>query len=730
MSSTLMEENTPRRYTFGGFLFDTREKTLKKGSRQVSVTPKALEILIILVENAGNVISKEDLFQQVWAETFVEDANLTHHISRLRRALGESDENKFIETLPKRGYRFVQPVQEIDNALAAAADPPRRRMAVPLVALGVLAVLLGLYIAWGAFATRKETLLADSPKATDGPMSISRITNVGKVGGATISPDGKFVAYIQNYELGEGMLYVRQVETNTEAKLLAPDERLFGSISFSPDSSFVYYITYDKRDPGGALYRIPVLGGQPTRLLGNVKFMFSLSPDGKRVAFFRDDPEKELNSLIIAALDGSGEQNFLTRTYDEMIFGVCPAWSADGKLIAFGAAEISGENKDNSPRMNVFAVETETGVVQRLSKEALVDTGKMSWMPDGSGIVFIGKMAPVDNQIYFLSFPAGSLHRITRELSTYGNYGMGITKDGTTLVADLYERSSQLWAVDATGATDRSEQLTAGDNDGSRALTTLSDESIVYSARAGDDFDLWQMSDKNRKRQGRPLTADAFDESEVCSTPDDRFLVFASDRAGSRHIFRINTDGSGIKQLTFGDSFDDAPDCAPDGGSIVYASQANGRTLLRKISIDGGDTVPLSDFEANAPTFSPDGKMVACIRPSESVVKPATLAVIPSDGGPPLKMFPVVQFAWSYRAPRWSPGGDALIFSKTESSVGNLWKQNLSDGTLSRVTDFKSDTIFNYVFSRDGKRLIIARGKYVGDVVVIKNFIRAFESPH
>ncbi|MGI8639910.1 MAG: winged helix-turn-helix domain-containing protein [Pyrinomonadaceae bacterium] len=728
-------------YEFGKFRLDAERCVLFDGDNSVvDATPKALEILCVLVESGGRVISKEEIIRRVWADSFVEEANLSHHIFRLRKALGENEADKFIETVSKRGYRFVAEVREervqspeskvqshsesqtSDLKLQNSHSVFRNKTTLAILSLILLSALATVIFVWNKSGTTQENPIQNPKSKIQNPLTVARITNSGKVGAATISPDGKFVAYIQNYTLGEGMLYVRQVETNTEVKLLAPDDHIFGSISFSPDGAFIYYITYDKRDPDGTLYRIPVFGGQPTRLLGGVRYMFTLSPDGVRAAFFRDEPEQKQNNLIIAALDGSGERKLLTRRYDEMAFGVCPAWSADGKLIAFGAVENPTQNKDNSPQMNVFVVETENGAVKKLSNEALIDTGKMSWMPDGSGIALIGQQPRTGNQIYFLSYPAGDLRRITKELNTYGNYGMGVTKDGTTLVADLYESSSQLWAIEPNSATNRTEQLTTGVNDGSHGLAMLSNGSIVYSTRAGDDFDLWLMSEKSGKREGKPLTTDAFHETEICPTMDNRFLVFASDRAGNRHLFRMNADGSDVRQLTSGDSFDSAPDCSSDGNSIVYASLANGKTLLRRISIEGGDATQLIDFECVSPTFSPDGKMIACILPSDSTVKPATLVVISSDGGSPLKTFPVVQFSWNYHPPRWTRNGDALIFSKTENSVDNLWKQNLSGGMLQPITDFKSDTIFNYVFARDGKRLIIARGKFVGDVVAIKNF--------
>ncbi len=184
----------------------------------------------------------------------------------------------------------------------------------------------------------------------------------------------------------------------------------------------------------------------------------------------------------------------------------------------------------------------------------------------------------------------------------------------------------------------------------------------------------------------------------------------------------MNADGSGVKQLTFGESFNAVPDCSPDGNSVVYASTVNNQTMLWRISTDGGDAKRLTDFECVAPSVSPDGKMIACVIPIRSVVKTATLAVISADGGKPLKTFDVMPFSWNHTPPRWTPDGAALVFAKHEKKIGNVWKQNLSGGEPKQFTDFNSEVIFNHIYSRDGKHLILSRGGINANTVLLKNF--------
>ena len=103
-------------YHFGAFQMDTRERLLLRDGEPVPLPPKVYDTLLALVESSGHLIGKDELMKIVWPDTFVEDANLTVNISALRRALGEGGaEHQYIETIPRRGYRFVSPVTRVKN---------------------------------------------------------------------------------------------------------------------------------------------------------------------------------------------------------------------------------------------------------------------------------------------------------------------------------------------------------------------------------------------------------------------------------------------------------------------------------------------------------------------------------------------------------------------------------------------------------------------------------------
>src|SRR5688572_31521995 len=123
-------------FEFGPFRLDCAEHALSRDGRRLPLTPKVYDVLQLLVENAGYLVEKERLLQEVWPNTFVEEGALNRAISVLRKTLGETTSNRYIETVPKRGYRFVAGVRpgDSDGVSAIPERTPRARRHSALVA--------------------------------------------------------------------------------------------------------------------------------------------------------------------------------------------------------------------------------------------------------------------------------------------------------------------------------------------------------------------------------------------------------------------------------------------------------------------------------------------------------------------------------------------------------------------------------------------------------------------
>lgn len=209
----------------------------------------------------------------------------------------------------------------------------------------------------------------------------------------------------------------------------------------------------------------------------------------------------------------------------------------------------------------------------------------------------------------------------------------------------------------------------------------------------------------------------------MAATPDGSRLVFSSRREdGHLHLYRTNADGSGLIQLTRGETEDSSPDCSPDGASVVYTARVGGKPTLWRVSIEGGDPVQLTDYESITPRYSPDGSLISCELPGDERLIKGRLVLIKATGGAPLKTFDLVDYTSPNSNVRWTPDGRALVTVVTRKGVSNLWEQPISGGEPGQLTDFKSDIIYNYTFSQDGRRLIISRGHYGVDVLMIEEF--------
>ncbi len=722
-------------YEFGKFRLDAERCVLfDSDNTVVDVTPKALEILCVLVESGGRLVSKDELIKRVWAESFVEEANLSHHIFRLRRALGGGENEKFIETVSKRGYRFVALIEtgsrngrsdsDIKSTVVVEQQSPSRikryLKAASATAIS-LVILTGAYLGWNGMRPADDPRQSDSKFKGQSPMSLARVTNGGTVVASSISPDGRFVAYAEPREFGKGTIYLRQRDTNTEIQLLEDGDRNFGSTAFSADGTNIFYVVFDKRDTSGALYRIPVLGGRPEKVLSNIDYFFTLSSDGKYVAFYRSNGSTTTD-IIIASLDGSAqERTILTFDWDKASVDGVPAFSPDGKRLAFVFANEPSAIGTLPARGEVFTVEISSGEIKKLSQDKWLNIGMMNWMPDASGVVFVGRRERGRNQMYFLSYPEGQLAAITNDLSGYGNYGIGITADGKSLVADTIEFSSQMWSISANGKARDAVQLTNSGLDGARGLTSMPGGEIVYTSRTGSDDDLWKLTDVNGRREGNPLVSDDFYQREPIASPDGSYILFGSDRAGGEHIFRVDADGSNLTQITFGEGLDSVPDISSDGRWIVYTSYLNNQNRIRKMPSIGGTPIQLTNEESVAPAFSPDGRHVSYVSPSESRTL-GRLNIVSAETGSSENSFQVIPFDFYVVTPRWAPDSKSILFRRTDTLVGNLWKQDLSGGQPTQFTDFASQKLYYFTYSRNYKDLLISRGSVLNNVVMLKNF--------
>ncbi|HEX8493810.1 MAG TPA: protein kinase [Pyrinomonadaceae bacterium] len=591
------------------------------------------------------------------------------------------------------------------DSLAAGIRQGRRGMLLLVVALAVTAGLaFGLYKYFGLGRTgnRRAGLFRQ--------INATKLTNNGNTKTAAISPDGKYVVYAMD-EGGKQSLWMRQVAIASNVRLTPLASVNFFACAFSPDGNFIYYALEDGMNPP-AIYKIPVLGGSPTRLLGDMLGPAIPSPDGKQVGVVTIDKDSGGVMLSIRNIDGTGERTLTRRKAPEFFDWF--AWSRDGSMIACAINMFDG----HTPSVKVIEIRVADGTERVVTTYGWLSTDQLAWLPDNSGILLTAKdqESPFE-QIWLVSYPEGEVRKITSDLNDYT--GLSISDDSSSLVTVQYQRLSTVWLTGA-GKENRTLQVTPGAGT-YYDLAVTPDGKLLYSSDASGSADIWEMeTDGTNQRQ---LTAGAGRNYGPAASPDNRYIVFHSNRSGLWQIWRMDRDGSNPVQLTKDNAESNWPQFSPDGQWIIYTHLDTKLAMtLWKVPIGGGTPTQLNDKPSLRPVISPDGKTIACWQFGKQRDVPVQISIIPIGGGEPVKSFAAaasVISGWDAEL-QWTPDGSAVAYLDRRGGVDNIWSQPLTGGPPRQLTDFKDSQIFSFDWLRDG-RLVCSRGMRTGDAVLLRD---------
>ncbi|HET8781423.1 MAG TPA: protein kinase [Pyrinomonadaceae bacterium] len=596
-------------------------------------------------------------------------------------------------------------------------------------AIGIVAFLIGLF-------TIAAVMIYRSPGQANTPFQstkITRLTTVGTATAASVSPDGKYVAYatgeavrtgfFTRWPAGRSSLWVKQISTDSAVELVPATDVEYKGTTFSPDGEFVYYVITDETNPAGVLYRVPVLGGTPRKILTRIHCPVTFSPDGKHLAFARNYENEGVDALIVANADGTGERRVTDRKGGDWIESDGLAWSPDGKTIVFGAGTDVGGTHET-----LVAVPVTGGEPKTIAPQKWRSLGRIAWLGDGSGLVVMAghssntSWSGTDAQIWHVSYPEGSARKITNDLNGYTHSSLGVTADSRSIVTTQEDTSARIWTVplDTSFSAGVVKQITTGKFEGRHGLSWSPDGRIVYITKVGDDEDVWIMNEDGTGR--RQLTDDAAIEDRTVVSPDGRYMYFGSTRSGTQQIWRMDADGSNSVQLTKGEVINVEPSVSPDGKWIVFSAWKSGPPMLWKMPADGGEPTRLTDNAAARPMFSSDGKFISCVYFDAEGSGQWRLAIIPSEGGRPTRILDLsVQTVNTLAGVWWTPDRRALVYVDTQRGVSNVWKIPVDGGKPTQLTNFDSGQIFNLALSHDGRRLAVARGGISADVVLISD---------
>ena len=722
-----------RKIRFADFEIDMLTAEVRQNGHKFVLQGQPFQVLAILLERPGELVTREELKKRLWlADTFVDfDHSLNKAVNRLRETLSDSaDTPRYIETLPRRGYRFIAPVVKDEPKLDPrpstlqslntpdeispdAVGPTTGSTAHPtttrrpewtrkIVAIFIVSLLFlaSLNLLFRQRAVHNQHVGADN-------LEIIKLTDNGRTQNVAISPDGRYVAYtVVVREKQE--LRLRQVATRADVQILPPDSGNFVGLTFSPDGNYLYVVRSDRNDLSFRyLYRIPALGGTPQKIITDVDSGISFSPDGHHIAYEHWVPPRNEAELKIANADGTGERvlGVVHNASFMSLGGPGPSWSPDGSTIVFSKL-VAGKQQ----RWVLYAVTASDGAVRELYSSS-EDIGRPVWLHDGKAMV-LSRYEPNLNrtQLWTVSFPQGIARRFTHDISNYSE-DLSITKDGSMIASTVSTAESHIW-VSAFPATPKGRQITSGEPAFFGVRETI-DRRILSS---GGDGRLWVMNWDGNERAvfGSVSEVGWFN---TCG----RFVVLTSDESGSTVLKRLNLDGTSPMNLVNGNLW--SPTCSQHDNAVYYVNSDQPQKIWR-ISINGGAAVEiasiLGDCIMSSLTVSPDGESLAYTYSAYSrLSSPGEhVAVVRASDGKTLKIFDVPGDAWS-PGPYWTSDGRALQTLRTQDGVSNIWELPLEGSEARQLTHFTSGQIFDFTWSSRPTRLYLSRGKITSDVILL-----------
>jgi eukaryotic-like serine/threonine-protein kinase len=650
---------------FGPFHIDVRERVLRRDGRPVPLTPKAFDVLVAFVEQPGQLLSKQELLDKVWPDTFVEESNLAYNVFALRKALGDPAEGGrlFIETVPKRGYRFtaaVTPVgfesgaqpetavpaelhggplgdaspsaTKIDDTVGVAsprrAVPHALRRVWPLAAVVALILSLTLYLAYLAASSWRGPRHAE-------PRAAPLTSLAGVVSSPSLSPDGRYVVFAWTGPKQDNQdLYVQQIGAGSPLRL-----------------------TTD-----------PAEDRNPT-----------WSPDGRAIAFLRAEPQGHRKEVRLIAPLGGMERKVGGIQARLPFAGFTLGWCPDSTCLL--VTDSLGPGKSDA----LFAMAIDSGEKRQVTfPPELVSDVDPVVSPDGRSLIFRRNTTPFRGAFYRValgdgSVPSGEPVRLTPPL---GEGASTWTRDGREIV---FSANRVLWRFDAMKGGTPARLAAVGQDGQSPVLAPTDDgrQRLVYLHSVAD-VNVWRVttSEPGAPASAQPVATIASTRGDFnpAVSPDGRRLAFVSDRSGDWQVWVADADGSGAVKLT-SMAFRSIPGSlswSPDGASIAFMGDPEGRNDVFVVPASGGRPRILSAKlpQPAFPRFSRDGRWIYFCSAERQVWK------MPPTGGDAIRVTngPAAR-------PIESADGRDLYYSNAPDRSDVLWRLPLAGGAPVKVLD-------------------------------------------
>ena len=642
--------NTNGVLRFGVFEVNLRAGEVRRQGAKIKLQDQPFQVLALLLEKPGELVTREELRDRIWPAGIHVDyeKSVSKAVNKIREALGDSSENpRFIETLPRRGYRFLCPVEGVQAAEPGnlpLSDSPGELKPVELSwirhrpVLGVLATL-----ALAITAGISIWILSKRPVREPGPSALIAVpltTYPGLQSFPSFSPDGNQIAFAWSKpEQNNANIYVKLIGTENLLRLTDNPANDYAP-AWSPDGRHIAFLR-DVRPGRAAVLMVPAIGGPPERRLSEIAAIcdgrtdpgLSWSPDGKWLAM-KDRQEGETQDSVYLISVESGEKRRLTYPPPGSGDGT-PALSPDGKHLAFsrsitfGVSEVYVQDLSNG--------QTATGAPKQISFRKQQASG-LAWTRDGREIIFA---------------------------SASGFSGGAVT----------------LWRVSASGSGSPRLMSIAGEHGLWPAISHQGDR-LAFSREYAQDQNIWRLDlsgSSGKTNKVMRLIASTRNDYVPQYSPDGKRIAFISQRTGTDEVWVCNHDGSGAVQLTsLAAAITGCPRWSPDGARIAFDSNASGTFDVYVIDASGGQPRRLTDHAADdaVASWSKDGRFIYFTSDRTGTWE---IWKIPADGGT------AMQVTRNGGAGQFE-SGDYLYYTKRPEG-NKLWRMPVGGGEETEVLD-------------------------------------------
>jgi len=730
-------------YLFDDVELDVSNRQLRREGTEIPLPSKAFDTLVLLVQNSGQLVGKDELFARVWPDQLVEESNLTVQVSAIRKALDDRKENpRYIVTVPGHGYRFTGRLKQlteeaeevvveshsVSRVVVEGSDagptspgkqwsPSRQRFQLRVFIVLGLATFGGLAVWY--FGIRGRGLWQSTGPLNSVQREATQRVYATSGGGfperVALAPDGKTIAFVE----GRGpqtSLWRGDLESNNSIQIVPFASRVYAYVRFSRDGKYIYFTARDSNHPKSTLMRLSSFGGAIQALDQTPDSFFSFSPDGARVAFLRNNLGGTKRFVVIAdAESGKDIRVFEPGEPVKTVVGSAVSWSPDGHTIAF--AGTSPGEKGTS----IFGLRAEDGAITRIGDPVPNRIVNIEWLDDGKGLLVNRNTSNEanDGKIWLVPYPTGEPQCLTNDAQNYSNFSLSAASNNRAVILNA-RIDPQIWIVPNGDLAKKIPVLTGSRfrSEGFTGATATPDGKVVYVAKSATGDYLWELDPATGEQHQMTPSQDGVDDAQPEVTPNGRYLVFDSNRSGTREIWRANRDGSGLIQMTTGGG-NAQPAVSPDGRWVVYTADIGSWPQLWRVSIDGGEPVKISDERAAWPAVSPDGKLIACMARElgDANANEHFVGLMAFAGGRFIKSFQIPSTAILYNRIRWSRDGRSILY---KDIMQGLWEQKITVETPQQPPGLDDIRVIH--LGAAGDKLIVSGGKKMREIIILENF--------